>query len=484
MNRSETRYQHIGQLFNNFEPTNQVSISMMLTDQSITATYTTSLSFDELKVNLSIKQNGKNSGSIIGSFDPKFTTSLRFNKTPTDLDLHIYRFFNAFYLNPLNLQKMKYNEKEFSQSIGNIDRNKLYKDLNKIYDEEIDFIGRTNYDAKEERISIKKEGRSNVIDAEGDGIKIATFWITSMMKSQNNLYLIEEIETFHHPSALREFITLILSICKQNNHQVIISTHSPEVLQYFSNSTETRIFHIKRIQEGNVAEVVSSENLKLFEDLGWNLGNLLRYERIVLVEGIDEIALFGEVFRKLHKTNPENLGISFLEARGFSNYKELLKTIASHDSELFIQHDFDDKSSHFIIKQLCNYLKELTNEGYTIIKDDDDWLILRNARNITKKLKKKNIILTGLQTEFSSFNNHAIEDYLIKILQNNNEIIRKMNGIESELANLSRNKGKDLLNDMFPSKSLYNIIIEILSHVDKSELPNELIQIISTIRSE
>jgi len=88
------------------------------------------------------------------------------------------------------------------------------------------------------------------LDSQGDGTRAAmrTMMVLSMLKS--TLLLLEEPECHQHPGSLERFAKALCGLARQNEVQVVISTHSAECVRAFLKAareveSEAAVFHLK-----------------------------------------------------------------------------------------------------------------------------------------------------------------------------------------------------------------------------------------------
>lgn len=101
------------------------------------------------------------------------------------------------------------------------------------------------------------------------------------------IYAIEEPETSQHPNNQKLIINALINLTKDVNRQVIITTHSPELLKFIEQFNPAGIRFVQRdskdaieIESGNDALILSASALGIFSKQ--RLGSS---EKIVLVEG-------------------------------------------------------------------------------------------------------------------------------------------------------------------------------------------------------
>lgn len=108
----------------------------------------------------------------------------------------------------------------------------------------------------------------------GSGLRRSVLLISALINSKNTALLIEEIEPFQHPEALKVLAKNIVELARKNNVQLFITSHSyfdalRSFYYVFENESqrekEFRCFLVKR-QNGKV-EVRVSDVLPIIQEL-------------------------------------------------------------------------------------------------------------------------------------------------------------------------------------------------------------------------
>lgn len=108
----------------------------------------------------------------------------------------------------------------------------------------------------------------------GEGIRNSVDILQELSRNRNHIYLIEEPESNLHPSALREFLRVLIEYSGSN--QFIVSTHSDVVVRYLGSEDSTKIHRVSLDQLSVVPHTVVVPSLDTFErrealeDLGFH----------------------------------------------------------------------------------------------------------------------------------------------------------------------------------------------------------------------
>jgi predicted ATP-dependent endonuclease of OLD family len=132
-------------------------------------------------------------------------------------------------------------------------------------------------------------------------------YIAEKNKGHNIIYLIEEPETFLHPTAQQDLLNAFKDL--SNDNQVIITTHSP----VFAGATSVNgvVLCIKDTQsnyENAVGEKDNAFLMKIIFELGIKPSYNLRdnFEKILFVEGQDDASFYKIICEKILGRNLED----------------------------------------------------------------------------------------------------------------------------------------------------------------------------------
>ena len=355
--------------------------------------------------------------------------------------------------NPLDLTAsfkwisgLKYFDSVTAKNLSLLEENIGDENLVDEYDPDTENIQKTNYSGPETRLVIRKNNVEITIDDLGDGHKSALSLLALCKTMENTVLLIEEIESNHYPRSLRKLIEKMTEICNERKIQVFVTTHSPEVLENFSKIDSTKLIHLKKTDTGITANEIMLNDYIMWEDIGWEISNYLRHEKIVIVEGeIDQI-IIRHAFKHQYRHWPEEVGINFINARGKGiQQKELLKGLSYENKTVFYQTDLDKNDENSITNTVINYFKELGAEGK--ISEDKDRIYFTHKLGTRKILEKNNILITGDNT-LPNLESHAIEDYLLYSLTKDSIITESLGGDPTKLGIQAKN-GKEILQSVF-----------------------------------
>lgn len=152
-------------------------------------------------------------------------------------------------------------------------------------DKEVVRVLREEFEVEAEGLTYAPVGGSNVlmvqlrdtsvrIDDLGDGARLATLILLTVLASRPKLLLLEEPETKMHPRGLKVLTQAVLKIAKKQGTQVIATTHSLEFVKIGLRVAENlginaSIIHLDRSADGLLtARKLTRPDADLLADLG------------------------------------------------------------------------------------------------------------------------------------------------------------------------------------------------------------------------
>lgn len=149
----------------------------------------------------------------------------------------------------------------------------------------------------------------------GTGVAQVIALLTAVMTVQSATIIIDEINSFLHPSAIKSLLRILQT--EYAEHQYIISTHAPEVIS-FGNPTSIHL--VKRLgYDSSVQQLVPEnvESLRLVAaHLGVSMADVFAAERVIWVEGETEEAIFPYLYREAVKAVPRGIIFTTVSATG------------------------------------------------------------------------------------------------------------------------------------------------------------------------
>ncbi|MCI1154921.1 AAA family ATPase [Stenotrophomonas maltophilia] len=151
-------------------------------------------------------------------------------------------------------------------------------------------------------------GRTFDIDGMSSGEKglILTFLILQRAVVKDGIVLLDEPELHLNPAVCKDLLSyLIQDFVVPKGLQILICSHSPEILAGAFDSDQCAVYHLASPRELSKVRIQDEANLEdTLRRLGANESENLLYKGIVFVEGVDDIAVleagFGMLLRR-HK---------------------------------------------------------------------------------------------------------------------------------------------------------------------------------------
>lgn len=136
------------------------------------------------------------------------------------------------------------------------------------------------------------------LNSSGTGVSQVTALLTAIMTIDNAVIIIDEINSFLHPAAVKTLLRILQTQYAQ--HQYIISTHAPEVIGFSNPKT---IHLVKRTGYESSIERLDLDTVGKFrevaEHLGVSMADVFAAERVIWVEGPTEELCFPYLYQCL-----------------------------------------------------------------------------------------------------------------------------------------------------------------------------------------
>jgi len=208
---------------------------------------------------------------------------------------------------------------------------------------------------------------------------------------QSHSYIFDEPDTHLHVKAQLDLLNILWDFI-ENKKQVIITSHSPFILNSFSPK-KVRLLTLKNYQT-ELIPVDTDENVQsTLKSLGISNTNLFFSKKILIVEGHTEEKFVPEVFKKIYGINLQNILVKIIHGDGIDDASKVAKVF--RDFEFFKESDvylLVDNDGSRKLKQLIEKLdipKENKRElGYKEFEDTFDPLIIYEAWKAHVKLNE------------------------------------------------------------------------------------------------
>ncbi len=117
------------------------------------------------------------------------------------------------------------------------------------------------------------ENHSVPLDAQGDGTRAAMRCLMLLTALKQTMFILEEPECHQHPGSLEKFALAVCKLAKQNEVQLMISTHSGECVKAFLKAAETAasdsaVFHLSLTDGIQTARRLDAEAVETLQNTG------------------------------------------------------------------------------------------------------------------------------------------------------------------------------------------------------------------------
>jgi predicted ATPase len=409
-------------------------------------------------------------------------TSHSYNKPEEHLLLSLYKFITSFKsLNPIrsSLESMGvHGGAELKSDGSNLPQvlNTIASGDRKLFNVIMDSAGEIVEEIAEIRASLK-EGSSetylSIVESPFDdleftwkniasGTKEILYLITLLHTTPNeSLLLIEEPEIHLHPDAVHKFLSLIEKMSSEDHEQVLITTHSPALLDAIPFD---KIFIVLKESGKTTVEQLKGQQAveKILSQAGVPKSWLLLSEMplfLLIVEGRDD----NKIWRK------------FLQKTGIDFVKERVPVASPGDSE--------DKNGGYkkAIEMGIFIKKARMPTPFMIVLDSDG--------ESRKAEKEKELKQARFSTEeYYILDEKEIESYLLDPAIISKTITHKTIDEIEEAINTSNRGGKEKLDDVFLKLGLSKPSAEtkelLVANMAESDIPAEISSIIDKIKTK
>lgn len=117
------------------------------------------------------------------------------------------------------------------------------------------------------------ENHSVPLDAQGDGTRAAMRCLMLLTALKQTMFILEEPECHQHPGSLERFALAVCKLAKQNEVQLMISTHSGECVRAFLKAAETAasdaaVFHLSLTDGIQTARRLDPDAVETLQNTG------------------------------------------------------------------------------------------------------------------------------------------------------------------------------------------------------------------------
>jgi energy-coupling factor transporter ATP-binding protein EcfA2 len=158
-------------------------------------------------------------------------------------------------------------------------RSRLDKQVAKLISDayEVDVEGFTySQEGGEYSLMALFKDKSVRVDEMGDGFRYGVAIVALALLGKFSTIMLEEPENHQHPRALLRLAQLLTSLTKRNRTQLLITTHSAEVVKAFTSSVEgsshiLNVYHLNLSDGLLKARRLESLDISVLQDLGFDI---------------------------------------------------------------------------------------------------------------------------------------------------------------------------------------------------------------------
>lgn len=164
--------------------------------------------------------------------------------------------------------------------------------------------------------STRRDDLSVPLNESGTGVGQVLAILYVAMTNEAGVIAIDEPNSFLHPGAAKKLIQILK---RYDQHQYIISTHSPEVI---GTAQPARLHMVRfdgqqsRVQSFDDAEVETKR--MMLEEVGASLSDIFSAEKVIWVEGPTEKECFNLIVERAH--GGPIVGLSFVALRNTGDF--------------------------------------------------------------------------------------------------------------------------------------------------------------------
>lgn len=156
--------------------------------------------------------------------------------------------------------------------------------------------------------------------------------------SEGSLIILDEPEVSLHPGAQEQLKLFLLKSCLKKKLQIVISTHSPKLIEYLPNKA-IKLFYEN--QNGKFDIINECSYLEAFQSLGADIND--SHYKTIIVEDITAKTILEEVINSIGGDYPLIFRVTFYPGGAENMYKKAVIYCEENESQKFIFLDGDKK---------------------------------------------------------------------------------------------------------------------------------------------
>lgn len=203
-----------------------------------------------------------------------------------------------------------------------------------------------------------------ILENDGDGIRSYIGCLLAVKCGAYKILLIDEPEAFLHPPQARRLARLLAEDAKSKNRQIIIGTHSSDVIRgALSSSGKVAVCRIDRVDDKNHAFILSSDELKalwekpLLKSSGAVEG--IFHKGVVVCESDADCRFYESLLLRLEANGAFKLpaDLHFIHGGGKGELPTLSQSYKQLKVPVAVIADFDVLRDKNVLKRLVDVLE-------------------------------------------------------------------------------------------------------------------------------
>ena len=225
------------------------------------------------------------------------------------------------------------------------------------------------------------------LNDQGDGIRSTVAILASLIVNRNQLYLIDEPETFLHPPQARQLGRDIGQLSR--GKQSFIATHNIDFIRGVleSDSQRVKIIKIDRIGNDNEYNCLNNKSVKeIAEDKNLKYSNLLNglfYERVILCEDESDCKFYSAILETINTEVYQST--LFCAVGGKGQFKRIIALLKELHINWYIIADLDLINSGKDVEDILNSVKP---DNYKEVKDSHKDFLNLFKESVDSQIKK------------------------------------------------------------------------------------------------
>lgn len=267
----------------------------------------------------------------------------------------------------------------------------------------------------EDRMSSEYQGEMRkmpMLDSEGHGVRGFVGCLLSILPGQHKLIVIDEPELFLHPPQARRLGRLLSETAKDNGQQIVIATHSPDIIQGVLDGTDkTTIIRINRDGNKNHAFPLHGEDIKnlwkkpILRSSGAISG--LFHEGVIVCEADADVRFYESLMQRLDSKLGKPADFYFVHGGGKGELATLSESYTQLQIPTVVIADFDmlrnKKEMEKLIKALKGNFAEIEKLYDSVSKTLDSLGSVKKPQEVIEDMQQ---FLVSLEEDGEITNKH------------------------------------------------------------------------------